>query len=119
MRSFERHLNFPDPTIGSGDTEGGPLPPPLIRTCNLPDPIRARVKTRSSNGGVLRNCQMGMQSYFRRLHRVEGVGAPVRYGRLRVNFFMLLHSKGQGQSGENKFKLNGKIKGCTPPTKKV
>ena len=40
MRSFERRLNFSGPTIGSGDTEGA-LPP--IRTCNLSDPIRARV----------------------------------------------------------------------------
>ena len=44
MRSFERRLNFfSDPTIRSGETEGGPLAPPPIRTCNLPDPIRARV----------------------------------------------------------------------------
>ena len=28
MRSFERRLNFSDPTLGSGDTEGGPFGPP-------------------------------------------------------------------------------------------
>ena len=43
MRSFERLLHVSDPTIGP-EIRRGPFAPHPIRTCNLPDSIRARVK---------------------------------------------------------------------------
>ena len=40
-------FEFFDPTIGSGDKEGSFASAP-VRTCNLPDPIRARVNNEES-----------------------------------------------------------------------